>query len=206
MQKKYPAFTLIELMIIVTIVGILVIISLIGLQKQLPKARDGQRKADLNRLKIAFEDYYNDHNCYPPPEWFDNSSDCGSNVLRPYLSSIPCDKKTRQPYIIQTDNTGCTWYKIYTNLENSDDPAVFPPVVVNTNVYNYGVSSGSTPAATSSDSISHNYYYCSDYNDCTANLNPTHQICSPIYIDDPNCGGTIDSKCPTIGSCHVINQ
>lgn len=60
MSKVKPAFTLIELLLAITIVGILagiIAYSVIGQQR---KARDTERKNDLNQIKRAMESAKND--------------------------------------------------------------------------------------------------------------------------------------------------
>lgn len=68
-------------------------------QMQILKAKDAQRKADLNLISKALEDYLNDHPCYPEESMFLSIlADCGGTSFRPYLSKIPCDPVTKQPY------------------------------------------------------------------------------------------------------------
>lgn len=119
---KKSGFTLIELLITIAIVAILVIIAIWAITSNLAKARDSKRKADLDRLKIAFEDYYSDNARYPPDATL---TDCGSNTLTPYLGAIPCDPRTKRPYcyIYDTDHNGQN-YRIYSSLENDQDPII----------------------------------------------------------------------------------
>ena len=208
------AFTLIEILIVTAIIGILSVALVYSFIHQRDKATNARIKSDLSRLKTAFEDYYNDHNCYPPASFFDDASDCGSNALAPYLSSIPCSPRSNTPYELETDATGCGWYKLYGELI---DPANDPQAVAqysasaNPELGNYGVSSSNTtvsvnfatptPASspTASTSPSDNYYYClgdSSHGGCTS-FDFTTTFCTPYWINDPNCGG----PCITAGSC-----
>lgn len=120
MRKR--GFTLIELLIVISIVAILSVLAIFVLTNNLGKSRDGKRKADLNRLKTAFEEYYVDKNEYPSA---DVLSDCGGFGLRPYITAIPCDPKTKKPYcyIYDTDGGGQN-YKVLSNLENKYDPII----------------------------------------------------------------------------------
>jgi len=120
LSKKF-GFTLIEVLIVVAILAILSVTTVVSFSKQRTKAEDVSMKNDLNKLKIAFEEYYNDHNCYPPSEWFLDSSITGRE-LEPYLNKIPFNKKTAAPYVLEKDSTGCAWFKIYTTLNNEEDP------------------------------------------------------------------------------------
>lgn len=205
LQKKL-GFTLIELLIVVSILAILVVIALSMVQGNRDKAEDAKIKSELNRLKIAFEDYYGDHNCYPPAEYFDEASDCGTSQLSPYLNAITCNPKTRQPYAYVTDDTGCVWYKLYGFVSNEQDALISPPLSIDTHSYNYGVSSSNTSVASTTNPnalpLGHNYYYCSSINNCTS-FNHETTVCTPYYTDNPNCDGGAN-KCQTIGSCQPL--
>ena len=79
--------------------------------QQLAKAQDGKRKSDLNIISKALEDYLNDNPCYPSESPIE---DCGGTGFRPYLSKIPCDPQTRQPYeYVRVD---CKKYALYAIL------------------------------------------------------------------------------------------
>lgn len=116
---------MIEMLLVVAILGILfaILLSLLG-SGQMGKARDAERKGGLADIKVAFEEYYNDNGCYPPPEILDN---CGSSDLAPYLNEIPCDPATVQPYVYvpypDTTDT-CGGYRVYAALEYEADPVV----------------------------------------------------------------------------------
>lgn len=164
--KKNNGFTLIELLIIVAILAILIIMSLTLVPQQLAKARDGERKSDLQKIKIAFENYHNDNGCYPPSTVLQN---CGGSSpleheLSPYLQDIPCDPKDESYYLyLPYDSTGgagtCDGFRVWSKLEKTDDPVItslscngatgcgafayFEAEIGNDAIgYNYGVSEG----------------------------------------------------------------
>ena len=70
---------MIELLVVVAILAILMVVAMMGWRTQTVKAKDAKRKDDLYRLKVAFEDYYNDNECtqkyffyhYPSPSLMD---------------------------------------------------------------------------------------------------------------------------------------
>lgn len=202
---KKPAFTLIELLIVVAILAILTLTVLSSLSGQRTKGEDAKIKADLARLKIAFEDYYNDHNCYPPPAWFTAAANCGSTILAPYLQTLTCDPKTGLPYPVETDPTGCTWFKIYANLSTLSDPDLLSLTYSQGNVTktaNYGVSSSNisllpSPAPSGS---AQQMYYCQQINNCT--LVPAGRTCTPSY-PSPNCDSATGNPCAhPVTACH----
>lgn len=84
--KKVNGFSLIELMIAVSIIVILTAVGAANFQVVNKNARDGKRKSDLKLIQGALQQYYADNNYYP-----DNL-----NLLlspRAYLKSLPQDPK-----------------------------------------------------------------------------------------------------------------
>ncbi|HOZ03652.1 MAG TPA: type II secretion system protein [Candidatus Woesebacteria bacterium] len=140
-------FTMVEMMIIMALIGILSVSIGWQVTRQLSRARDSERKDDLAKIKLAFEDYYNDNESYPPDDTI--LTNCGGAQLMPYLPVIPCDPSTHDPYLYEPDlATG--GYRVYAILENPAEKSVtdlncggslgcnvpgFP-------AYNYGVAVG----------------------------------------------------------------
>ncbi len=83
--NKKNGFTMIEILVVITIIGILATLILTNFGPSRAKARDVQRKTDLNQIKTALALYYNVWNEYP-----DGSSGsivgCGPATLPP----APC--------------------------------------------------------------------------------------------------------------------
>ena len=149
MEKKYfSGFTLVELMIVVSIIVILAALILIAFTGQIFKGNDAKRKGDLDRIKIAVEEYEKDHNCYPLPQ-FVTCKPTGTG-LQPYLDRIPCDPITGASYYYDYENSVCpSWFKIYPILENTKDRSATPGIG-NQGAFNYAVTSdnvASTPVA-----------------------------------------------------------
>lgn len=122
LMYKRRGFTLIELLIVIAIIAILVIMVIFGLNANLGKSRDGKRKADLDRIKIAMEDYYGDKNQYPNLA----KLSCDSDLLSPYLAHIPCDPKTKLPYcyIYDADAPIGQNFRVLATFENTTDPII----------------------------------------------------------------------------------
>lgn len=113
LKRKDKGFTLTEVLIVIAIILVLLLIALWSHRVQLLKGRDSRRKADIDILERVFEDYYNDHDCYPQnPE----------DLIPNYLSEFPKDPVTRKPYEFSTE--GCDVYRIYARLEWEQDPAI----------------------------------------------------------------------------------
>jgi type II secretion system protein G len=60
------AFTLIELLIVIAILGIVTTVVAVSFTNSQKQARDLQRKSDLKQIRTALELYYNDNGFYPP--------------------------------------------------------------------------------------------------------------------------------------------
>lgn len=74
-KKSARAFTLIELVLVITVIGILAGTALIAINpsKRLKQARDAQRKTDINMIANALSDYANDIGTYPGETYCDTS-------------------------------------------------------------------------------------------------------------------------------------
>jgi prepilin-type N-terminal cleavage/methylation domain-containing protein len=212
-QPNQQAFTMIELLVVIAILALLILLALFAMRGQIAKAQDARDKKNLTNLKVAFEDYYNDNSCYPPPEWFDSSDDCDTNQLAPYLDKIPCNEVTGQPYTYEYDDPTCpTWHKLLTNL-NYPDESLFVTDGSGRTDYNYGVSSTNTsvkidPSVADEGSggaagDSGGSYYCfqvGQYPDCN-DFDRNAEMCTPNYTDF-NCDGGCADKVQ--GSCTPI--
>lgn len=123
-MKKSRGLTLIELLIAFTILVLLAMLGFIAWQNQPAKARDARRKADIQRLTTAFEDYYGDAVAYPPANIL---TACGGDKLKTYSDSpIPCDPLTNTPYcyIFDSDDPVGQEFRVLASLENSSDPDI----------------------------------------------------------------------------------
>lgn len=162
-NDKISGLSMIEVLIVVTIIALLVIAGLSYVPKQLQKARDGKRKSDLNKIQTAFEHYYSDRGSYPGVTVLEN---CGVTTpvhpLHEYLANVPCDPLNESPYLYAPhDNDGGTGtdggYRVWTKLEKDDDPVIadlgcdgvtgcgagiYFATLPNAEEYNYGVSEG----------------------------------------------------------------
>ncbi|MEX2028479.1 MAG: type II secretion system protein [Candidatus Curtissbacteria bacterium] len=147
MQTK-QGFTLIELLVVISIIGILSALAVVSFSGAQARARDGQRKNDLNALKSALQLYYSDNNKFPTgtcisrptnSAWQCWNMASASFLLGPngstYIKSMPLDPKNYDNGGACTPgNTGSYLYAYYsangsnyilvTQLENKSDPAI----------------------------------------------------------------------------------
>ena len=140
---KYPnkwqiqrAFTLVELLVVISIIGVLIGLSVFGLQGARQASRDSKRKADLESLRSGIEIYKSDCNSYPAVSGdpsavlaTSGTSLAGSGsptscaLTNVYISQIPQDPTyPNKNYVYSSD--GVT-YEICASLEQDPSaPAV----------------------------------------------------------------------------------
>lgn len=94
MKNRINAFTLIELMITVAVIGILagVTLSLLNVTKIQQRSRDSKRIGDIKRIQTALELHFNDRRVYPDysADWVLVSS-LPSAPLQNHIDKIPQD-------------------------------------------------------------------------------------------------------------------
>lgn len=121
-RHRSPGLTMIELLIVIAVIAALIISLMFAVRTQLLKARDARRKADLEKIKVAFENYYNDDQCYPPDDILEV---CEGDQLQPYLDKVPCDPAYDLPYCYIPDGSSCSQsFKVLAPLANHDDPII----------------------------------------------------------------------------------
>jgi prepilin-type N-terminal cleavage/methylation domain-containing protein len=204
MEKKYfHGFTLIEVLLVVSIIVILALLAINTFLGQISKGNDSRRKADLNRIKIALEDYEKDYNCYPLVK---DMQTCGSNTsvaIAPYLNKVPCDPQTNIAYVYENDGTSCPkWFRIYSLLQNVKDLARIPNIGPGS-AYNYYVSSDNIPALGPGTASVQYYWGCIGGQCVSVSLKPdgSGPVCQPGFTND---------FCNTPGNCgtpsHPLNE
>lgn len=121
---KFRGFTLVELLVTISILAILMTIAMIsysGIQKN---ARDGKRKSDISIIQSALEQYHADSGYYPASPL--SAGSALSNGSKIYLSKIPGDNDGSSYFYTALPNspacnTNCTNYCLYATLENSSN-------------------------------------------------------------------------------------
>lgn len=200
MFSKHPGFTLAEISIVISLVVIigLAILTQINPSTQIFKAYDSRRKADLQKIKIAMENYYADHECYPSFP-FDTSTNryyytCNSDLLKPYLPTIPCDPATKTSYALHLSPADTTCPQVFvvyakTDFKGDDDSKKIPACPNTFAVYSTN--------ATYSNIVSG----CYDPNECPVSYGCVNGACVVISeYAQPYCAPTFcnDSACDPI--------
>jgi len=126
MKKNYRGFTLVELMVVVCIISFLIVLGYLLTRSAMLKALDGKKKADIDKIQKAVEEYEKDNDCYPLPS--DIICEPGTG-LQPYLSKIPCDPVTKASYYFEIPASSCpSWYRIYSKLDYTQDKDIIPNI------------------------------------------------------------------------------
>jgi prepilin-type N-terminal cleavage/methylation domain-containing protein len=130
-MKRLSGFTLVEILVVISIIGALtalVLVSYTGPQKQ---ARDSQRKSDLKQYQSSLEVFANKTNgLYPSRS--DSAGAIASIALCTDLEMTGCSEDPRNAkdssfvYRYQSDGSGAdsadaTQYVLWGKLENKED-------------------------------------------------------------------------------------
>lgn len=115
MFKNKKGFTLIEILVVVSIIGLLSSIFLVGLGGFRSRGRDARRLADLRQVQNALELYYSKNSAYPALSCISSSSRTCWNGLESNLtgagigvSKIANDPSPSQSYMYASDGQSYT--------------------------------------------------------------------------------------------------
>jgi len=125
MNRK--AFTLIELLLVIIILGVLATLIIGNFFTSLKKGRDARRKGDLEQIQRALEMYYEDKKAYPVTAGLTlggklcENNPCGASD-KVYMQKVPNDPISGKNYeYLSADGTD---YKLFACLEN--DQQILP--------------------------------------------------------------------------------
>jgi len=82
-QQKSKGFSLIELLVVISIIAVLSALLMANFMGARERARDAQKISDLESIKTALRMYYNDNQSYP--------ADFRVVATNGYIASIPTD-------------------------------------------------------------------------------------------------------------------
>lgn len=138
-MKAARAFTLVELLVVISIIGVLASIALVSFRNSQARSRDTQRKSNLKEMKSALELYYSDYGKYPsssngqiaacpynPTTGIGVSCAWGSGEftdgVRVYFKIMPQDPSDGTHYYYRVVDPGTNdKYQIFAGLENTQD-------------------------------------------------------------------------------------
>jgi len=113
-SKREAGFTLLELLVVMTIIGILAAIAVPALRDSPQRAREATLREDLFTLRSVIDQYHGDKGNFPP--------DLQTLVTAGYLRKIPVDPMTKSAE---------TWALIYEEItpDESASAGVAEPAV-----------------------------------------------------------------------------
>lgn len=135
MRTKDHGFTLIELILVMALIMILSVIGIGSYTQATVKARDTQRKNDLNQISKALEAFNNDLGRYPKTDASGKMTcpgntgeeDCGGEIYAfiedqtsTYMEEVPTDPTNGRIYLYESSGDFGS-YSYYAALDNQED-------------------------------------------------------------------------------------
>lgn len=201
-----------------TLVSTVSVFSATQVPIQMQKVRDSVRKSNIDGMKKAIDEYYQDTNCYPQTiPTCKNPLALGDLLIK---DNIPCDPSTKLSYTYVPEINECPQkFQLYANLEYLSDKIIdrvgcrygCGPECQ----FNFGVASSNqnlnpfctenvppasqteTPAPTSAphkNEGEHEQFVCSPSGVCEEYERPEYSGCPDIYLNDPNCQNACSDK------------
>ena len=151
-------FTLVELLVVMSIISVLATLAVGSYMSAQTKGRDSRRKQDIYQITNALELYNNDYSAYPastgdkiagcptttstPCSWGEGSFTDGQTV---YMKQVPADPSSRYEYRYEVSSDQQK-YKIFAKIENLQDPDIFANLIQLCGAANcnFGVTSPNT--------------------------------------------------------------
>lgn len=157
--KNNSAFTLVELLVVMTILAILVSVGLVSFRSSQFRSRDAERKSDLKQISSSLELFFSDYGKYPsgtggtieaclynPGTGSGTSCTWGSSEFTDgktiYFKTVPQDPYTGYSYFYRVvDSPANQKYQLFAKLENTEDKDCLDSDCVNSPV-NYSCGTG----------------------------------------------------------------
>ncbi len=143
-------FTILELIVVMTIMGLILTVGLSSYFNSLSRSRDGKRKSDIKAIQVALELYHEKNHEYPKAaadKWFKSTDSLLwiPGLTSEYIRQMPIDPlnnggdapETGPPFNFAyyyysyksptyCDQNGGDFYILTTRLENQNDQDTFP--------------------------------------------------------------------------------
>jgi prepilin-type N-terminal cleavage/methylation domain-containing protein len=150
-------FTLMELLIVISLIGMLLAVGYTNWATQIKRANDARKKGNIYRMKQVLENYVNDHGCYPAVAQMQSCDGQNTLFINYNMPSVPCDDGGKAFYYELVGGDACKGYRMYTSLGDKADLDIIklgcdtPGHGCGVRIsgvlhpeYNYGISMGGT--------------------------------------------------------------
>jgi prepilin-type N-terminal cleavage/methylation domain-containing protein len=134
---RRQGFTLIELMVVISIIAILVGLLVANVSSIQTKSRDGARKIDIRKVQRALEQYKADWGRYPDVSGTNKWTMLNNitQLVPRYINPMPVDPKYGSTCTVGTTGSGYLYsvsadgsrYAVFTQLENPNDQDALGP-------------------------------------------------------------------------------
>ncbi len=139
-KQRIKAFTLVELLIVVTIIAILVTIWTMSFFSYMKDANDSKRTTDIQTIKIHLDNYRRNHSFLYPTVWFTGSTkimNWSTEMANQWpfdefmawkvdLVKVPLDPLAKKPYLYSVSADRLT-YQVTATLESKENIISFEP-------------------------------------------------------------------------------
>ncbi len=146
---KRNAFTLVELLIVISIISVLSTVGVVTFQGVQSKARDSTRKSDLQKLATALEIYFQQNSKYIVNTDKTDIASCQTDpTSSTFYTSIAnnisggtiSDPSSKLAYCYISSNSG-QGFRLFAKLENCSDSQIIPNINCTSANYNYSIVS-----------------------------------------------------------------
>ena len=150
-SKKKNGFTLVELLVVISIISILTVIIAANFVESQKKGRDAARKANLKSLSDAVNLYYADQGSFPSSVSFGGELSFGTAASDKviYMKKIPSETSPNVKQLRYDVSGTNRSFRLYTNLENDGDKDCLASSICNS--LGYSITSGCCYIITSSN-------------------------------------------------------
>lgn len=138
-KKRNYGFTLVELLVVVSIIGILLALSVFSAQSTRKSGRDARRKSDIELIRSGIEIYKADCGEYPASLGESLMGSGSTNECldtNEYIAEVPVDPSTGENYGYLRSDDGFS-YELCAYLEKGGDDTCSESVDCGDNECNY---------------------------------------------------------------------